>query len=148
MQHGREKTSPQSHQNAHNSWWWGKPDKAGYEQKDKSMKTLTHKATKGLVKQMHSLAVCGQSELWIKWANEQGDKPAIVEFPCGELFNESIAGFLWAWKMKGIIETCAIEKKDRFNANGLEGKVKVTTTLTVALLVWRDLPEHRCQVRM
>jgi hypothetical protein len=60
--------------------------------------------------------------------------------------NPHIAGFVWAWAMLGSITTAAIQPEDRFIAQGLEGKVRVRTTLSTALLVYRALPPYRRQV--
>ena len=70
-------------------------------------------------------------------------RPARLEFPLGELMNERIAGFLWAWHMQGKLKTARIGRDDRFEANGLEGKCVVRSVLSTALLAARELPPHR-----
>ena len=112
------------------------------------MNRLSHSKVQSLIATMESNAVCGKPDLWERWANEHGDNPAIVEFPLGELTNPGLAGFVWAWQMKNKIRTSRIEEGDRFNAQGLEGKAIVETTLTVALMVYREIPVYRCQVRV
>jgi hypothetical protein len=96
---------------------------------------------------MQRASACGHPELWDQWANAYGNKPAQLEFPLGELSNPGIAGFVWVWKMKGTIQTASIESDDQFNAQGLEGKIVIQTTLTTALLAYRELPEHRRAIR-
>ena len=73
---------------------------------------------------------------------------AQLEFPLGELSNPNIAGFVWAWKMQARIETTEIAKDDRFNANGLEGKIIIRTTLSTALIAAGELPEHRSAIKL
>ena len=107
---------------------------------------LSEKEITALDAEMSRHCVCGQLDLWDKWATDKGDSPVLLEFPLGELMNPGIAGFLWAWKLQGKIQTHAIEPGDRFNAQGLEGKVRIRTTLTTALLVYRELPAHHCQI--
>ena len=85
---------------------------------------------------------------WGKWQGAYGDRMVWVEFPLGELMNPAIAGFVWAWAMQKRLVVGSIQEGDQFNAQGLEGKVRVRTTLSTALLVYRDLPPYRCQVVM
>lgn len=49
-------------------------------------------------------------------------RTARLEFPLGELMNPGIAGFVWTWHLKDVLRNARIERHDRFNANGLEGK--------------------------
>ena len=110
------------------------------------MKTLSDRETKLLIVEMETLC---NPITWDIWFNEKdGDRLATVEFPLGEIMNPRIEGFIWAWKMKGLLAPRDIESKDRFNAQGLEGKIVINTTLTTALLVYRDLPDHRCQIKI
>ncbi len=81
------------------------------------------------------------------WYTQHGTKDAILEFPSGELMNSEIAGYIWAWKMTGKLEyPLPIDENDRFNAQGLEGKVRVKTNLTTAIIVHKTLPSYRCQI--
>jgi hypothetical protein len=112
-----------------------------------TMKRLSVKTIERLDSEMAGACQCGNLPLWSAWADSYGDRDAVIEMPTGELMNERIRGFAWAWASKGRIQDAPIEKSDRFNANGLEGKVIVRTTLTVALLVYRELPPHRIQIR-
>ena len=111
------------------------------------MKPIAHKYAQELYNRM-VLAAKTSPNVFYAWCDEMGSRKAIVEFPTGELMNERIKGFVWAWGMRGIVQTASIEKADRFNANGLEGKVCIETTANVALMVYGDLPEHRCQVKL
>ncbi len=88
----------------------------------------------------------GWAGRWGRWQEAYGDRMAWVEFPLGELTNTAIAGFVWAWAMQRRLIVGPIQEGDQFNAQGLEGKVRVRTTLSTALLVYRDLPPYRCQV--
>ncbi len=101
-----------------------------------------------LLGQMQAAARPGSdwAERWRMWQEADGDRMAWVEFPLGELMNPAIAGFAWAWAMQKRLIVGPIQEGDQFNAQGLEGKVRVRTTLSTALLVYRDLPPYRCQV--
>jgi len=55
------------------------------------------------------------------------------ECPVGELI-DALAGFAWAWKMKGkLSDVLPIGERDRFDAQGLEGKVSIECNLYDAL---------------
>ena len=71
---------------------------------------------------------------------------ALIEFPLGELMNPNIGGYIWAWHMKGIIKTAPITEKDRFMAQGLEGKTSIPVDLFTALLAYKELPRFRRQI--
>ncbi len=88
----------------------------------------------------------GHPGAWDRWYTDHGCKPARLEFPLGELFNERIRGSVWAWAMTGAVTTANLTKSDGFNAQGLEGKAVIETDLAGALLVARDLPKHRVAV--
>jgi hypothetical protein len=91
----------------------------------------------------HFRGELGASDRWIA----EHEQLARIEFPAGELMNPEIAGYVWAWKMQGVIVTDGLSKADGFNAQGLEGKVVIhDARLTTALLVHRDLPVHRCNI--
>jgi hypothetical protein len=86
------------------------------------------------------------AERWGRWQTADGDRMVWVEFPLGELMNPAIVGFAWAWALQKRLIVSPIQEGDQFSAQGLEGKVRVDTTLSTALLVYRDLPPYRCQV--
>ena len=67
---------------------------------------------------------------------------ARLEFPLGELMNRRIRGFIWAWQMQAGLRTARIQKGDRFNAQGLEGKCVVQTVFSTALLAASDVVVH------
>ena len=48
--------------------------------------------------------------------------------------------------MNGAVHSEGITQRDRFDAQGIEGKAVVETQLVTALLVARDLPAHRVAV--
>ncbi len=112
------------------------------------LKRLTRREAGELLYRMRAAARPGPSGLyhWERWQQEYGQRAAIVEFPLGELMNPRIAGFVWAWALSGRITTAPIPRGDRFNAQGLEGKARVRTDLTVALMIYGELPRCRCQV--
>ena len=114
------------------------------------MARLAHWEVERMLGQMQAAARPGQdwAGRWGKWQGAYGDRMAWVEFPLGELMNPAIAGFVWAWAMQKRLVVGSIQEGDQFNAQGLEGKVRVRTTLSTALLVYRDLPPYRCQVVM
>lgn len=71
---------------------------------------------------------------------------ARAEFPLGEMVS-NLAGFAWAWKMKGEMpEVVPITDKDRFNAQGLEGKCVKETNLATAITIHANCDQNRCAV--
>ena len=114
------------------------------------MARLAHWEVERMLGQMQAAARPGSdwAGRWGKWQGAYGNRMAWVEFPLGELMNPAIAGFVWAWAMQKRLVVGSIREGDQFNAQGLEGKVRVRTTLSTALLVYRDLPPYRCQVVM
>lgn len=110
------------------------------------MKHLHKKVIITKIKEMQRASEGGPATYNL-WHNENAYKVARLEFPSGEILNPSLAGYLWAWKRTYAMETgLAIEKKDRFSAQGLEGKISVRTTLDTALRVFQELPPNRCQI--
>jgi len=81
--------------------------------------------------------------IWDKWYTDKGCQSARIEFPIGELTTSTIAGFVWAWNMKGIVQLSKITSSDRFDAQGLEGKAMIDTDYATALLAAHELPEYR-----
>jgi len=81
-----------------------------------------------------------------RWLAAEGNAPARLEFPLGELLNERIRGFAWARATDDAVQTDGITRDDRFDVQGLEGKAVVEVSLVTALLVARDLPKHRVAV--
>lgn len=75
--------------------------------------------------------------------------PATVSLPLGELLNERISGFVTVWRMKGLVDQPGpITSADRFNAQGLEGKVVIEGDLGDAVLVAANVPLDRVNVRV
>ena len=113
------------------------------------MARLAHWEVERMLGQMQAAARPGSdwAGRWGKWQGAYGDRMVWVEFPLGELMNPAIAGFVWAWAMQKRLVVGSIQEGDQFNAQGLEGKARVRTTLSTAL-VYRDLPPYRCQVVM
>lgn len=67
-----------------------------------------------------------------------------LRFPMGELTNPAILGFVWAWRLDNNLHVSPIVKKDKFNAQGLEGAIEVRDiSLVTALLAIRELPKYR-----
>lgn len=83
---------------------------------------------------------------WQKWYDANAGKKARIEFPNGEVTNPKLTGFLWAWYMQGAMQTAGITERDKFSAQGLEGKTVVETSLCTALLAARELPKFRVAV--
>jgi hypothetical protein len=89
----------------------------------------------------------GDTAAWQRWYDREGQRPATVEFPLGELLNEAIRGYVAVWYAQGRIAYAGIGSGDGFAAQGLEGKAVVTGVgMATALLVARDLPPYRCNV--
>jgi len=113
----------------------------------KQLPRLTEAEITSLSDQFSALAVPGDAPAYQRWHAAIEKIPCVLEAPLGEITNPDIAGFVWAWGIQSAIETCRIEKADRFDAQGLEGKLRVHVALTTAVLVWRELPPHRRQIR-
>jgi len=107
-------------------------------------KRLSREEIKDLIKKME--AATENLKSWEEFFNKYSQRKALIEFPLGELFNPNIRGYLWAWQMAGKIQTKPITEKDRFKAQGLEGKASIPVDMVTALLVWRELPEYRRQI--
>ena len=67
---------------------------------------------------------------------------ACLEFPLGELLNGALAGYVWAWGMRGLFSQpyATEESKHTFACQGLEGLIRVegiplSTALTAALFM-------------
>jgi len=108
-------------------------------------KKLSEAKVLALIAEMEAAAL---PDKWDDWHKAHASQEAMIEFPLGELFNPDIAGFLFAWKLQNRIVTVGIEKSDKFNAQGLEGKCQVVTGLIAALLAYRELPRFRRQLRI
>lgn len=106
------------------------------------MRRLGKAKVETLVAEMQQAA---NPENWENW-HKQHCMDVTLELPLGEVMNPRISGFVWAWKKQGKIKMGRIQKRDRFNAQGLEGKAIVRTTLVTALLVCRELPPYRCRI--
>ncbi len=88
----------------------------------------------------------GSTQPFDAWV-EARQAPARLEFPSGEIMNPTIAGYVWAWNVMGRLTLgLPLTAGDNLSAQGLEGKVAVTTDLVVALNVWESLPAHRCNI--
>jgi len=106
------------------------------------MKRLSDKQCNDM---LSTLLEASQNGQWDNVYNKY-NTPAHLEFPIGEMLNEKIRGFIFAWKLQNCLTIMPIERIDRFNAQGLEGKIRVMTSLITALLVYRELPKYRCQI--
>jgi len=105
---------------------------------------LDEKRLEQAIKEMeYNLAMENYTRCADTWQQTWGTRDAILEMPLGELTNEGIAGFVWAWNAKHMIKTADISENDRFNAQGLEGKVIIETSFTTALIAARELPAYR-----
>ena len=105
---------------------------------------LDEKRLEQAIKEMeYNLAMENYARCADTWQGAWGTRDAILEMPLGELTNEGIAGFVWAWNAKHMIKTADISDHDRFNAQGLEGKVIIETSFATALIAARELPAYR-----
>ena len=109
------------------------------------MPCLSDNKIKSLLAAMEDAASGGDST-FAPWYNKHGLTPVKLEFPGGELHNPALAGWLMAWQATNRVTPSRLAPQDRFSAQGLEGKITVSTTLVPALLAWRELPEHRRQI--
>jgi hypothetical protein len=69
--------------------------------------------------------------------------PAQIEFPLGELTNPAIQPLILIWSSQNAIRLARIQKKDQFDAQGLEGKCIVSTTVLIALTAARVISPYR-----
>jgi hypothetical protein len=80
----------------------------------------------------HALRIGAKQEEYVAVVKSLNRK---VRFECalGEAI-DSLAGFAWAWRMKGLYGVPEpIVKADKLNAQGLEGKLSIEVTLYDAL---------------
>lgn len=110
------------------------------------MKRIAEKRVQDLHTAMIEAAQSGRAA-FDRWMDDN-DKPAVIEFPGGELFCQGIGGFVYAWNMQKKIVVGRLVPDDRFDANGMEGKISIQTTLAAVLLAWAELPRFRRQVRL
>ena len=73
-----------------------------------------------------------------------------LEFPLGEVASTKTGGFIWAWNLQNRLDNVQpIEKPDRFNAQGLEGKIVIENLpITTALLYAKCGTVRRYQIKM
>ena len=73
------------------------------------------------------------------------DAPVTLEFPTGELCRNAVLALALVGPARDY-ELTDLDGSERFNAQGLEGKVRVRKPLLAALLNLNLLPEHRGRV--
>lgn len=73
-----------------------------------------------------------------------------LEFPLGEVASTKTGGFMWAWDLQNMLNNIQpIEKPDRFNAQGLEGKIVIESLpIVTALLFARASTVGRYQIKV
>ncbi len=69
-----------------------------------------------------------------------------VTMPLGELLNPNLAGYVWAWRLKGCVHPEPITERHRFNANGLEGCFTLDQMLSTAILIYRETTPDRINI--
>ncbi len=111
------------------------------------MRRLTERELQATINRAEAASAAhldGDRGAFDRWLDREGNRPARLEFPLGELQNEAIRGYVWAWKMRGLIATAGLSKGDGFAAQGLEGKAVIgDLDLVSAVLAARELPLHR-----
>lgn len=104
------------------------------------MKRLSEKKIKSLYQKLSQIKL--DDPFW----SELGQN-VFIEMPTGELLNEEISGFVWAWDLKKCIQiNLPLTKEDRFIAQGLEGKIRIKTSLATAILVYKECDRFRCNI--
>ena len=86
---------------------------------------------------------CGSREPYdpSKWYRRE----VILEFPTGEIAKDMLTTM--ALLGRRDYETAVIDGSEQWNAQGLEGKIRVRKELLAALMNLRDiLPEHRGRI--
>jgi len=71
---------------------------------------------------------------------------ATINIPCGEIMNDKISGCVWAWQLKGFLKPLPIVDSDSFDAQGLEGKCTIKSSIFTACLVSRYVLPSRLNV--
>ncbi len=96
----------------------------------------------------HTLQQTNYVQQWEVLHRKLSNIDAILYLPLGEIANPKISGFVWAWNMQHRLgEPEDITEKDRFNAQGLEGKIKINCcTLMDALTIVRYLDNGRYNI--
>ena len=73
------------------------------------------------------------------------DIPARVEYPVGEI--DRLVGFWWVRRMRGEEPNIQpIIDSDRFDAQGLEGKIVENCNIVDAIIRWNFCRPNRCQI--
>lgn len=70
--------------------------------------------------------------------------PVLLEFPMGELFRDPVTTTLLTGMERP--EVMDLTGDEKFNAQGLEGKARVTRPLGMALMLLSKLPEYRGRI--
>lgn len=91
---------------------------------------------------------CKNSEIWADFYFNCSNIKVQLELIVDELWNKNIRGYLWAWNLQNAIKQAAITKDDKFNVNGLIGKIVVNTSIITALLVSREISKYHCQIKI
>jgi hypothetical protein len=107
---------------------------------------LSQQAVLNKVNEMYRAAASGNAETYLRFTESHQRKATIV-LPLGELMNERIAGYVWAWKMQNKI-VIKSEMPAGLNAQGLEGCCSVDTDEIGAYLVACELPVYRYVVEL
>ena len=110
------------------------------------MKRLPEKKCEEILAEMRKKAQGGDTPEWKACYKKYAAITAYLEFPLGELTNPKIRGFVWVWGLTNAITTLPITKKDRFAAQGIEGKAQVKLDLAQALFARSQLPKFRRQI--
>lgn len=87
-------------------------------------------------------AAAGTQKQWAETRNRYAAQSAILEFPSGELLNDTLS-LAFAFSRDVLTLGLPITERDNFAAQGLEGKVRASVTLLQAILWWADLPRFR-----
>lgn len=106
---------------------------------------LGKKEIETMLVELQEAAVMGENS-WNRLSGKYTGRKALFEFPLGEMMNPKVGGYIGVWGLRNMIQTKPITEKDRFKAQGLEGKASVPMTLLVALFAWGEFPEHRRQI--
>ena len=72
------------------------------------------------------------------------ERQAVFQCPLGEWI-DTLQGFAWAYRLKHGInpKVHSIDKFDRFNAQGLEGKISIEVDLTTAIVMASQVEINR-----
>ena len=111
------------------------------------MKTLYHKDIPPFLRKIETEPEFQTGSKYVPTGQEWYRQKVFLEFPLGEIAKDMLTTITLIGTKKQQYKTLPIEKNDRFNAQGLEGKMQVEKEFFSALMNMRDLlPPYRGKI--